>query len=279
MRSAGGPDRPSTLPRLTDAFGWNRWSLVYVGAILTTLGVVISLRWQELSRFFWWWKPGSPFWEQADWFLLLTLALLFLLAIRDADIESDRWILVVGFAGGMVLEGWGTGAGLWQYFTGERPPLWILPAWPIASLAIDRGAKLLLGRLDVRRLRSPSPVYWLVFAAYVLVMLNFAAPFLDSPLTLAAIFVQLYIILTPSDARTHLLYFAVGAAIGCLLEVWGTTRLCWTYHTGQTPPLFAILAHGMAAVAFSRAVNSICAVRRIAGRVMANTRSRPSPTA
>jgi len=35
--------------------------------------------------------------------------------------------------------------------------------------------------------------------------------------------------------------------------LWGTTRQCWTYYTRQTPPLFAVLAHGMAAVAFWRA--------------------------
>ena len=29
-------------------------------------------------------------------------------------------------------------------------------------------------------------------------------------------------------------------------------KLCWTYYTRQAPPLFAVLAHGMAAVAFWR---------------------------
>ena len=279
MRTAGTTERPSIGPRLVDMVGWNRGSLVYVGGLLLTLGGVISLRWQELSRFFWWWQPGDSFWEQVDWFLLLTLALLFLLVVRDTEIERDRLILVVGFAGGMALEGWGTGTGLWEYFTGECPPLWILPAWPIASLAIERASELLLDRLDVRRLCNPGRVYWLVFSVYLLVMLNFVAPFLDSPLTLAAVLVQLYLILTPSEKRHHLVYFGIGAAIGCLLEVWGTTRLCWTYYTGQTPPLFAIMAHGMAAVAFSRTVDFIRVVQREAGRVMAGTESHPNPTA
>lgn len=47
--------------------------------------------------------------------------------------------------------------------------------------------------------------------------------------------------------------FAAGAGLGYFLELWGTTRECWTYYTLQTPPLFAVLAHGMAAVAFWRA--------------------------
>jgi hypothetical protein len=40
--------------------------------------------------------------------------------------------------------------------------------------------------------------------------------------------------------------------LGYFLELWGTTRYCWLYYTRQTPPLFAVLAHGMAAVAFWR---------------------------
>ena len=43
-----------------------------------------------------------------------------------------------------------------------------------------------------------------------------------------------------------------GAALGYFLELWGTTCECWTYYTNQTPPLFAVLAHGMAAVSFWR---------------------------
>jgi hypothetical protein len=50
-----------------------------------------------------------------------------------------------------------------------------------------------------------------------------------------------------------LLVFWAGAGLGYFLELWGTTRACWTYYTYQTPPLFAVMAHGMAAVAFWRA--------------------------
>jgi hypothetical protein len=48
------------------------------------------------------------------------------------------------------------------------------------------------------------------------------------------------------------LTFIAGSGLGYFLELWGTTRACWTYYTQQTPPLFAVLAHGMAAVAFWR---------------------------
>ena len=68
-----------------------------------------------------------------------------------------------------------------------------------------------------------------------------------------ALLLCLLLILVPYDRRLALLTFAAGAGLGYFLERWGTTRECWTYYTGQTPPLFAVLAHGMAAVAFWRA--------------------------
>ena len=61
-----------------------------------------------------------------------------LLIMAGADLKKDIPIILVGFAGGMVIESWGTQTNLWFYYTYERPPLWIISAWPIASLAIDR---------------------------------------------------------------------------------------------------------------------------------------------
>ncbi|MBE0684326.1 MAG: hypothetical protein IH589_20670 [Anaerolineales bacterium] len=56
-----------------------------------------------------------------------------------------------------------------------------------------------------------------------------------------------------ADHRFALLTFIAGTGLGYYLELWGTTRQCWTYYTNETPPFFAVLAHGMAAVAFWRA--------------------------
>jgi hypothetical protein len=59
-------------------------------------------------------------------------------------------------------------------------------------------------------------------------------------------------IVTPTDHRHAVLTFIAGAGLGYFLELWGTTHCCWTYYTLATPPLFAVLAHGFAAVAFWR---------------------------
>lgn len=84
-------------------------------------------------------------------------------------------------------------------------------------------------------------------------MLFFVAPTFDKSYTLAALILCALLIATPTDHRTAVLTFLAGAGLGYYLELWGTTRECWTYYTAQTPPLFAVLAHGMAAVAFWRA--------------------------
>jgi hypothetical protein len=83
-------------------------------------------------------------------------------------------------------------------------------------------------------------------------MLFFVWPTADKSLTLMALALCALLILTPTDHRLAALTFIAGASLGYFLERWGTTRECWTYYTRQTPPLFAVLAHGMAAVAFWR---------------------------
>jgi ABC-type amino acid transport system permease subunit len=83
-------------------------------------------------------------------------------------------------------------------------------------------------------------------------MLIFVAPTFDKPYTILALLLCALLILTVSDHRLAFLIFIAGAGLGYFLELWGTTRQCWTYYTYQTPPFFAVLAHGMAAVAFWR---------------------------
>jgi hypothetical protein len=145
---------------------------------------------------------------------------------------------------------------LWTYYTLERPPLWIIPAWPIASLSIDRLTRLLC-HLVQRWKPAPNPtvlrgLYWSGFLAFYGLMLAFVWPTVDKSLTVMALLLCGLLILSPTDHRVAFLTFGAGSGLGYFLELWGTTRLCWTYYTQATPPLFAVLAHGMAAVAFWR---------------------------
>ena len=83
-------------------------------------------------------------------------------------------------------------------------------------------------------------------------MLTFIAPTFDKSYTILATLLVFLLIITPTDHRLAILTFLAGSALGYFLELWGTTRECWTYYTFAKPPVFAVFAHGMAAVAFWR---------------------------
>jgi hypothetical protein len=202
----------------------------------------------ELARVDW----ERPLLPQVDWLLLGDFAAMSLLIMAGADVRRDWLMIAVGLAGGLVIEAWGTQTRLWDYYTLERPPLWIIPAWPIASLAIDRLVRMLRILVARRWQRLFLALYWAIFLVFLVSMLTFVWPTLDKSFTGLALLITLGLIVTPVDHRVAVLTFVAGAGLGYFLELWGTTRLCWTYYTGQTPPFFAVLAHGLAAVAFWR---------------------------
>ena len=118
--------------------------------------------------------------------------------------------------------------------------------------AQDRLTRLLSRVLPKKQGRFYQAAYWLTFGAFYGLMLIFVTPTLDKSLTWLSLLLCALIILSEKDRRTSWLIFIAGSGLGYFLELWGTTRQCWTYYTYQTPPFFAVLAHGMAAVAFWR---------------------------
>ena len=259
MQAAGSSRNP--IRRLVGLFGWTRHSSVLLGGFLLVCGLIIYVWWplaEEILAYIDW---GGPWWLYFDWLLVGIFAFMTLTIMSRADLRTDALIVFVGTFGGLVIESWGTQTNLWHYYTAERPPLWIIPAWPIASLSIDRITRLLnhfttkgteghqgkeIGEIAFKVL------YWVIFIGFYAYMLYFVSPTFNKTFTLAALLLCAVFILTPTDARYAVLTFLAGAGLGYFLELWGTTRECWTYYTYQTPPFFAVLAHGMAAVAFWR---------------------------
>jgi hypothetical protein len=234
-----------------------RASYLLLSAFLLTLFVIGYVWWPLAEEYLASYNPAYPWWVQTDWLLIGIFLGMSALITVGADLKRDALIVFVGACGGLVIESWGTQTNLWHYYTSERPPLWIIPAWPNASLAIDRLYRALDALTADRRpwtavSQLPSAVYWLTFPAFYVLMLAFVWPTLDKSLTLAALLLCALLIATPTDYRAAVLIFIAGSALGYFLELWGTTRECWTYYTFETPPLFAVLAHGMAAVAFWR---------------------------
>ena len=257
----------SLISNLQKHFGWTPSSYFLLSGFFVVL-FVISVVWWPLVEanmaIIDWSQPlWLEVWRKMDWLLLFDFGVMTLLIMARADLKADALIVFVGFVGGLVIESWGTQTHLWTYFTLERPPLWIIPAWPIASLAIDRLYRFIdhLAHYAIRNTRYVSRmtyrvstlIYWPLFLAFYSLLLLFIWPTLDKSLTIAALLLCAFLTLTPTDHRAAVLTFVAGSGLGYFLELWGTTRLCWVYYTLETPPLFAVLAHGMAAVAFWRA--------------------------
>lgn len=284
-----GETRRSPFRQFLSLFGWTKHSTVLLGGFFLIVLLIVYIWWplaEEALKYIDW---SGPWWRYMDWLLLGIFLFMSLTIMSRADLRADALIVFVGMVGGLVIESWGTQTNLWFYYTAERPPLWIIPAWPIASLSIDRITRLLnwgvervsvslqateggeaissrAGRLFSRfllKLGAPRRdtfvpfifeiLYWFVFTGFLALMLYFVAPTFDKSYTLMATLLVLLLIVTPTDHRMAVLTFLAGAGLGYFLELWGTTRQCWTYYTYQTPPFFAVLAHGMAAVAFWRA--------------------------
>ncbi|MCI0398175.1 MAG: hypothetical protein L0322_25040 [Chloroflexi bacterium] len=232
--------------------GWTRSSTVLLSAFFLTIFLLGYVWWPLAAEYLAQIDSNRPLWQQLDWLLLGIFAAMSLLIVAGADLKTDALVILVGLAGGLAIESWGTQTQLWVYYTQERPPLWIIPAWPIASLSIDRLVRL-VDRLIPAGPRFFTGLYWLLLPAFLALMLAFTWPALDKSFTLLALASCVLLTLTPTNHRLAVLTFVAGSGLGYFLEVWGTTRLCWTYYTQETPPLFAVLAHGMAAVAFWRA--------------------------
>lgn len=241
------------LPKL-----WTRDSRILLGGFLVTVLLIIYIWWPLAVEYFAYVDWNGEWWRYIDWLLIGIFGFMSLTIIARADLKTDLLIIFVGICGGLAIESWGTQTNLWHYYTAERPPLWIIPAWPIASLSIDRMTRAILF-LTTKVTKGHKGdfffriLYWLIFSLFLVLMVIFVAPTFDKSFTWLALILCILLVFNPTDYRFASLAFIAGAGLGYYLELWGTTRQCWTYYTFQTPPLFAVLAHGMAAVVFWRA--------------------------
>jgi hypothetical protein len=243
--------------RLRQTLGFTRQSYYLLSAFLLTCLLIVYI-WRPLVEEYValmqpYLETGRyPWYVFVDWLLLGIFGFMSLTIMARADLKTDGLIVFVGLCGGLVIESWGTQTNLWHYYTAERPPLWIIPAWPIASLSIDRITRA-LGWATAKWSDSLfRAFYWITFPAFYGLMLWYVSPTFDKSYTLAALLICALMILTPTSHRVALLIFVAGSGLGYFLELWGTTRECWIYYTNETPPIFAVFAHGMAAVAFWR---------------------------
>ena len=122
---------------------WTRDSSILLGGFFVTVFLILYVWWPlavEYAKYVDW---EGAWWLYIDRLLLGIFGFMSITIISRANIKTDALIIFVGLFGGLAIETWGTQTNLWHYYTAERPPLWIIPAWPIASLSIDRITRFL----------------------------------------------------------------------------------------------------------------------------------------
>ncbi|RZA05110.1 MAG: hypothetical protein EOP11_13560 [Proteobacteria bacterium] len=256
---------PDPQPGLRHPLSFNRASFLTIGALVLVI-LTLILKWPHLAAAEWnAVAKHADWWRHADW-LLLGLGLFFVFCTAfDAHPRLDLSTVVAGMVGGAIIEVWGTRAGVWYYYTGERPPLWILPAWGMSALSNERLQRILMAYLPaswreemlsgaeghpaIRRL------YFAIMGALTLFFLWWVRDFLIHPATLLVLALIVSALISGKYPAYGLSLFFTGAMLGILLEIWGTTRHCWNYYDGKTPSPFPIFGHGIAAICFWKTKN------------------------
>ncbi len=197
---------------------------------------------------------------RVDW-LLAAMGVFFLWCTTyDVNPRLDLATVAAGFVGGTVIEIWGTRTGLWHYYTWEKPPLWILPAWSMSALANERILRFFLERLPAESKEkivsdeAGTPLWRAVHRGVSIPLIAFylwwARPRLFDPYTVVTGALLISSFVNPRFPRYALALLGSGVLLGVFLEIWGTTRHCWNYYDFKTPSPFPIFGHGMAAVSF-----------------------------
>ena len=226
--------------------GYTKRSLGALASLVALYALVVFV-WPDLFDF----SAEDPL------FCALWLVMSALLCFR-VEPSRDLLLAIVALGGGLTIEAWGTVTNLWTYDTAERPPLWIVPAWPVATLAIDRLGRLVAPRIPSQLARGTR----FVLMVFVVWMVVFARPTWSIPATWGVVVFMLLVVATTREPRVDMALFVAGAGLGIFLEYWGTSRACWTYYDKAIPPPVAAFAHGFASVAFQRGARVIEQIRQ-----------------
>ena len=220
----------------------------YGTGTLVALGLLVAV----YAFVFWQWG-FLIVWDRGIDFLLVAIWMFMTwLLTWNIDAKRDLPLAFVAFLGGGVIEWWGTTTEIWHYFTHDRPPLWILPAWPIAALAVDR-LTIFVDRKIPADMRL-GWAYWTMIPMFVIGMSAFSWHTRHVLSTCTVIGLMVGVALSTTNIRRDVVLFLAGSGLGIFLEYWGTSRFCWTYYTQEIPPPVAIVAHGFASIAFNRAL-------------------------
>ena len=239
-----------TTPQSSTPLRWTSSSWILISGFLFIIALIIIVWYPLVEEYFAYYDAEYPWYLQMDWLLIGIFLFMSAMVTINADLRKDSLLIFIGLAGGLCIEAWGTNTELWAYYTGERPPLWIIPAWAIAAISIERMARLTSPWFSRVSRAWIDRLYYAFMLFFLGLFLLFILPRQFNPFNLLAYLAVVVIVFIPQDRRVSLVTFIMGASLGFFLEYWGTTRACWQYYNHATPPLFSVLAHGIASLAF-----------------------------
>ncbi len=236
---------PSRIP-----LRWTSSSWILISGFIFIIVLIIIVWYPLVEEYFAYYDPAYPWYLQMDWLLIGIFLFMSAMIMINADLRRDSLLILIGLAGGLCIEAWGTNSELWAYYTNERPPLWIIPAWAIAAVSIERMARLSSPWFNRISDKWVTRIFFAAMIFFLALFLIFILPREFNLLNLLAYLAVITLVLIPQDRRLSLVTFLMGASLGFFLEYWGTSCECWQYYNRAVPPLFSVLAHGIASMAF-----------------------------
>jgi hypothetical protein len=205
----------------------NRDSLYVLAFYIVVIAITCLFTWEIARSQMPYILPREHFLERFDWLLLGMFITFVGTSLLGTEVKSDAFTLIAGSFGGLLIESWGTNTGLWGYFTGEKPPWWIVAPWGASAVCIDRLQRALVRLPPFERAsdRAITVAYWVSMAAYSVVLLRFVGPALFAWPTLAILALTYYVVLRLRAPRTTLSLIAAGTLLGYGVASVGFWRL------------------------------------------------------
>lgn len=226
---------------------------------LAIAGVFAALSWLRADLFWQAWDVslrqlaagGAGRWRVLGEIVLLSgiLAMTWRVLLWRMEPRRDALVAVLALAAGWSVEAWGTRSGLWAYYTGEEPPLWIVPAWPLGALVVGRLAELGQGLWERAAGRAISKRgYWLLAGAGLAIMFVMLRPVLIQAQGAVMLLLMAAVLAYRPDHGRDAWVLAAGFASVFFADVWGTTNNCWRYYVqdGGSLGLLSGVSFGMA---------------------------------
>ena len=234
------------------------WLQRNILTILADVGLVWVLVYFGLGG----WRNGWLILRQVGLGGWLLLAGVVLLLVYGSDYRRDVPLFAAGVLLGYWGEWWGTTRGVWTYWNGATPPVYLPPLWGLGLLSVERLSRLLRRSLPELNTRAGRSVALALLALPLAATLAHSWPRLvlvdwRGRLDLhffAGLAAALYLVgrtLRDPQAglRSVLAIYLCGMLLGGFYEYMGTSWGEWAYITAETPPLWIAPLWGYACVA------------------------------